>query len=641
MNTAKQALVVVGTSAASRRDLLGGVGGIRRSVTQKSSWSEALLLADGGLALPVLIVSLLVAFALGLAVRRRRARSRTRASGKVGGFGIVLRVVRRLVFRGPHRVRAAGYLSLLVFALVAANATAVAQSFAQREYMSALALRDRERFGCGLAWALALLAICSPARCLAEFAAGGLGMAWRDALTDGLLDEYFRPQVVYWMRRDGEVEDPDARIAIEAGHFADAAVLMARDIVENTLKLLGFIGVVFTISRRLCAVMTSYALVGALGTVVVFGRPLVSLDREIRTHEAKFRASLARCRERAEPLAFARGEAAEAVATRQRYEDLRQRQWLRTLWRTGLASFRDIFSWAAYLLPLTFVAPLWLRGEVQFGTVSQTVTAFQASLNALSVVVRKFRSVSSLVAEGGRLEALAVALGRAAAAGALNAPGPVVVQRPQEPGLGVSDLSLWLPSGTNLCTDLTFRVEPGQRMLVSGGSGVGKTTLIRALAGLWRHGSGRVNLPTPTIFLSQETYIPEGSLRRVLSFPADAGTYSDAVILDAAHRAHLRSVLERFSLDQVEDWEAVLSRGEQQRCGICRAFLVGPALLVLDEATSALDVPREAALYEALKAPCMLTVSHRKELQRHHSHVLRCELDEETGHVSWSCSALS
>lgn len=594
------------------------------------------LAVDVTLPLPVLAGCTAALLAMGVplaAALSRRARRRREAPGQGRGT-VVWRVAKQLLWDSPHRLRAGLFALLLFVALAAANGTAVAQSYAQRDYMTALARRDVNLFRQGLVYALFLLAVGMPARCLAEFATGALTIAWRDALTDGLLAEYFKPQAVYWLRREVDIQDPDMRIAVEAGHFADAAVLMVRDIFENAFKLLGFIGVVYTVSGFLCMVMTAYAVVGALATVYFFGRPLVRLDRGIRAQEAAFRAVLARCRDKAEALAFAGGEAAEGRAARQRYQDLRRQQWSRVTWRTGLASFRDCFGWAAYLLPIGLVAPLWLEGTVEFGVVSQMVMAFQASLSALSVVIRKFRSVSALVAEGGRLEGLAQALGRAVAPD--GAPSLCL----EGSGLTVKDLSLWLPSGAPLCKDLSFSLQPGQRLLLSGESGTGKTTMLRALAGLWANGAGSVRRAASAVFLSQDPYIPAGALRRVLSFPAQEGTFADAEIMDAASRAQLNSVLERYSLNAVEDWEAVLSRGEQQRCAFCRVLLFRPELAVLDEATSALDAPREKALYEALEALCVVSVNHNPQMLARHTHLLRREAGKNGGTLDWTFEAV-
>jgi ABC-type uncharacterized transport system fused permease/ATPase subunit len=204
-------------------------------------------------------------------------------------------------------------------------------------------------------------------------------------------------------------------------------------------------------------------------------------------------------------------------------------------------------------------------------------------------------------------------------------------------GVQVEDLSLWLPSGEPLFDRCTFQVDSGKRLLVMGESGVGKTTLLRALAGLWDSGSGFVRRTESAVFLSQDPYLPEGSLRRVLTFPAEPGSFSDAQIEEAARKAQLASLLQRFSLEAVADWPVVLSRGEQQRCAFCRVLLQQPQLVVLDEATSALDLAVEDALYGALKAPCVISVSHRPESVSLHTHTLRPKGD---GSRSWIFSKI-
>lgn len=280
--------------------------------------------------------------------------------------------------------------------------------------------------------------------------------------------------------------------------------------------------------------------------------------------------------------------------------------------------------------------PFGSEARPPFGAVSQAIIAFQASLNALSVVVRKFRSVSSLLAEGGRLDALAEALAKACSAATSSAPALELTR--QQALLEAQGVTLQLPTGEQLCNDVSFALHQGERMMVSGPSGAGKTTLVRAVAGLWNHGSGSLRRASSTVFLSQEPYIPEGSLRRVLTFPASCDAFEDEAILAAARAAQLGHVLERFAaggpltaaLLVEADWEAVLSRGEQQRCAFCRLLLLRPDLIVLDEATAALDEATEEALYRQLipsdqeLGPGVVSVSHRPALQRFHTHLLQC-----------------
>lgn len=526
--------------------------------------------------------------------------------------------------------QAVGFLCLLVLALIASNAAEVALSYATRDYMTALAQQDRSGFMKALLRALLLLALATPTRSCVELATGGLSIAWRRTLTSGLMAEYFQERAVYWLRSDGRVKDPDMRIGIEAGRFCDSASLMLRDVLENAMRLLGFAGVVYAISGPLCAAMVVYATSGAIATVLIFGRPLVDLDRGIRARESALRAALARSSDRAEALAFSAGEAAEERFATARFSKLESWQWRRVRWRTALASFRDVFTWVASLLPVAFVGPLWLRGEVSFGVLAQTSTAFQASLTALAVVVRKFRSVSSLVAEGARLDDLAKALARSHLKGAAQS----IELRTSAEGVSVDGLTLRLPedlqarSEQALASELSFMVQPGDRLLISAPSGAGKTTILRALAGLWTEGSGKISRAKSAIFLPQDPYLPEGTLRRILTFPAASDVFSDDAVLAAAQAACLGDILARHRLDEIADWEAVLSRGEQQRCAFCRLLLQRPSLAVLDEATSALDEETESALYTALRdgcdgaRRCVVSVGHRPSLRTWHSHLL-------------------
>ncbi|CAE7206866.1 unnamed protein product [Symbiodinium natans] len=583
------------------------------------AWGLLAVAAFMAMGLPVLVVA-----------TKRRTPTMASKSSEREGLSSAWRIASRLTFGSARSRRSFILIVLLFISLALANTAAVAQSFAQRDYMTALSQKQAALFFNKLGLAMVLLAATMPFRSLAEFAAGGLTIVWRDALTDGLLRDYFRPKVVYWLRHESNVPDPDMRIAVEAGHFADMLVLMIRDVFENVLKLSGFLGVMYSISPLLCLVMASYAAVGALATVKFFGAPLVRIDRSIKSQEAAFRKSIARCLDRAEPLCLCGGEPSESAESRGRYLKLQQQQWARTFWRTSLGTFREFFSWAAYLLPVAIVSPLWLQDKVPFGTVPQAIMAFQVSLGALTVVVRKFRSVSALIAEGSRLEGLVQAL----AAASRRAQNPLPAPEISKAAVEVDGLSLSLPDGSFLYRQLSFQLKPGESLVVFGPSGAGKTTLIRALAGLWAGGSGSLRHTRPVAFLPQDPYMPEGSLRRVLSFPLAEHTLRDEDILAAAQCSCLGDVIARHGedLEVVADWEAVLSRGERQRCAFCRLLLLRPNLAILDEATSALDEPTEEALYQQLLSLCagmsFVSITHRPALQRFHTHVLRFEVDE-------------
>ncbi len=178
------------------------------------------------------------------------------------------------------------------------------------------------------------------------------------------------------------------------------------------------------------------------------------------------------------------------------------------------------------------------------------------------------------------------------------------------------------PAGTRLIDPLDVRLDAGRVVGDHPGtSGSGKTTLLRSLAQLWPFTSGTLRRPEDdTMFLSQLPYMPLGNLRRAVSYPADAGEYSDDEIRSALETVSLGHLGGR--LDEVTDWAKVLSPGEQQRVAFARVLLKKPKAVFLDEATSALDEGQEFALYRALRdqlPDCIVvSVSHRPTLDQHH-----------------------
>ena len=187
------------------------------------------------------------------------------------------------------------------------------------------------------------------------------------------------------------------------------------------------------------------------------------------------------------------------------------------------------------------------------------------------------------------------------------------------------DLHLALPDGSLLLDGLTVRFSPGSHTALRGRSGVGKSTLFRALAGIWPYGSGVVERPAGrTMFLPQRPYIPLGTLRRAVTYPAAIDAYTAEQIAAALTDAGLAPLTAELDLDM--NWGQRLSGGEQQRLAMARALLTRPDWLFLDEATANLDPAAEAELYQVLQdrlpATAVMSIAHRPEINALHEQIL-------------------
>jgi putative ATP-binding cassette transporter len=192
----------------------------------------------------------------------------------------------------------------------------------------------------------------------------------------------------------------------------------------------------------------------------------------------------------------------------------------------------------------------------------------------------------------------------------------------------IDQLTLRTPNAEQtLFQNLSFELESSQSLLVVGASGRGKSSLLRAIAGLWRNGSGTIESPDfqEVLFLPQTPYMLLGSLREQLVYPNRRPDITDQEIQTALTNVNLADLIDRMAgLDNEKDWATVLSIGEQQRLAFARILLSRPKYVILDEATSALDVTNERRLYEMLQGLDItyISVGHRPSLVDYHQRVL-------------------
>jgi vitamin B12/bleomycin/antimicrobial peptide transport system ATP-binding/permease protein len=266
-------------------------------------------------------------------------------------------------------------------------------------------------------------------------------------------------------------------------------------------------------------------------------------------------------------------------------------------------------------LPFIVQAPRLFAREISLGDIFQSATAFHTIHNSLSFFRDAYDSFASYRAAIIRLDGL---LDQNTVARGFT---QVKTTASEDGALEVDGVGVRRPSGEHLIRDLDLRLEPGDALLISGPSGIGKTVLLQSLAGLWPFVSGTVRLPSSrddAIFVPQLPYIPLGDLRAVVSYPHQ--TLDDREIQQALVKVALSHLAIR--LNEVRDWAKVLSVGEQQRIAFARVLLAKPRAVFLDESTSAMDEGLELMLYELLRAELpdtiLVSVSHRSTVEQFH-----------------------
>lgn len=537
---------------------------------------------------------------------------------------------------GDEKWAARGLLALLLVLLLGRTEFTVLFNQQSGEFTSALAAHDTTRFWRSIRFFGIVLVLAAPIYAFYYYVRDRLGVAWRRWLTHGLLDRYLSHRAYYALGADPSIDNPDQRIAADVATFTQKSLGFLLDVVGAVLQLIAFSGVLWSISRTLVIFLVVYAALGTWVTFGIFGKPMIGLNFQQLRREADLRFSLIRVREHAEGIAFYRGEAQEKAQVRERFKEL-YRNYLRLLRRTlGLNFFQYAYSFVTLVVPSIIVAPRIISGELEVGRAVQASGAFAAMLSALTVFVENFETLSAFAAGIERLHSFSKAL----ATHGVPTDGHSVITREPHERLELDNLTVQTPNySRTLLNEVSFALDPGHGLLIVGASGGGKSSLLRAIAGLWNSGSGTIRHPKieDTLFLPQRPYMILGTLREQLLYPHPDREVPDDELRRVLGLVNLPDLEQRCGGFDVElDFAKVLSMGEQQRLAVARVLLTKPRFVVLDEATSALDQQNESRLYQELKQNqvTLISVAHRHAVITHHDHVL-----EVTGDGSWRVSA--
>ena len=464
-----------------------------------------------------------------------------------------------------------------------------------------------------------------------------LEIRWRRALTSQILDRWLGSKAYLHLKgsADGGVFDnPDQRIAEDCRIFlagpatdhgtASGAIPLSLDVVTKVVGLFSYLSVLWGLSTfaldlsflgidaelpRYMVWMAFVYVALATGLTHLLGRPLKQLYFNQQRREADYRFALVRIRENADAIAMAGGEAAERTELDSRFGGI-VGNWKRLIGRELiLGSFTYPYRFTVLRIPTFLALPAYFASNVTFGGLMQLGSAFSQVVTTLSWFVFAYRPLAELAAASSRLGRFLEALDKHPQQAGID-----VVARGADEGLDAKELSLDTPQGRRLLDLPRLAVGRGETVWLRGASGIGKTTLMKAFAGLWRHGSGQVAVPmSSSAFLPQQPYLPLGSLADAVAYPLRAADFGKDEIEAAL-------VLSGFTPERIEalgDGPAEgLSGGERQRLALARLFLHRPDWVFLDEATSALDTKSEeeimGRLRQALSGATFVIVSHRR-----------------------------
>jgi putative ATP-binding cassette transporter len=482
----------------------------------------------------------------------------------------------------------------------------------------------------------------------ATYARMTLQRRWRTWLNASVLTQWLSSGRYYQLNLiPGEHTNPEHRIAEDLRLSVDAPVDFAAGAFSALLSALTFIGVLWFIGGTLTIPIGTRQLhipgflvlaaflyaVLASGAMVLIARGFVVVAEAKNEAEAEYRYRLTRLRENGESVALLGGEHEERAGLDAAFTTVyaRWRALMMQYIRTTMVS--QASNGLAPIIPILLCAPKYVSGSMTLGEVMQATSAFATVQVAFNWLVENYPRLADWTASARRLASLLVALDRLEHTDHAETTGRITRTPAEDRALRLRNVSVTLDDGSAVVQDADIEIAPGEKVLIVGESGTGKSTLMRAIAGLWPWGTGEILIDGAGLFLMpQQPYVPLGTLRRAVTYPLAPEAVDDTVVRQTVEEVGLGHFLDRLDEEDVH-WEHTLSGGEKQRLAFARVLLHRPSLIVMDEATAALDpLSQEQLMRLVLKQlpdASIVSIGHRAELEAFHTRKLVLEYHPE------------
>ncbi|MDO4896780.1 MAG: ABC transporter ATP-binding protein/permease [Moraxella sp.] len=487
-----------------------------------------------------------------------------------------------------------------------------------------------------------MVVFCAIATCavanslLTYYAEQRFSINWIEWLNKHLVDKWLAHQAYYKTQQVfGELDNPDQRIQQDVQtyvkqslKFATGVISAVTSIVSFTILLWGLAGAMNVMGVQIPKMMVFLVFIYVLIATVIamwLGRPLIRLNFDNEKFNANYRYSLIRVKEYAESIAFYAGEKVEKNRLYQEFRSVIDNMWAIVYRTLKFSGFNLVVSQVSVVFPLIIQVGRYFSGQIKLGDLMQTMQVFNRLHGNLSYFRNVYDDFAGYKATLNRLTSFDKAVSSTRLA------NPITIDH-HDTDVIFTDLTIKTPADTVLIDKLNLTLPQGSRLLIKGKSGLGKTTLLRAVAGLWSHADGGIARPSDALFLSQKPYLPQGRLIDALYYPdVVPNPVADDEMMALLQKVQLGHLTDK--LYQEHDWTHILSLGEQQRLAMARILLHRPSVVFLDEATASMDEGLEDALYRLLlsqlPATTLISVGHRSTLLQYHDHILHILPDKQ------------